>query len=139
MKPWHDQVWILTGAHPVELLLSGRRRPLPFLVVQRGQCLHTKEVEDKKIQVDVLDSAGSLLSTLGIFDVQDDRSIQCCRKIEGTLCYLELTLTCFHRTGPLLTGVVCPVEVNPPTGGDEGAIGGFSAEAQGGNPDDHRS
>jgi hypothetical protein len=139
MKPWHDQVWTLTGAHPVELPLSGRKIPLPFLVVQRGQRLYTREIADHKIQVDLLDSAGSLLGTLGIFDVQDDRSIQCCRKIEGTLCYLELTLTCFHRTGPLLTGVVCPVEVNPPTGDEEGAIGGFSAEAQGGNPDDRRS
>lgn len=138
MTQWHDQVWTLTGAHPVELPFAGSKILLPFLVVQRGHRLLTREIEDKKIQVDIQDSVGLPLGTLGVFDIQDDRSIQCCRKIEGTLCYIELTVTLFRRNGPLLTGVVCPAGIDP-TGGDEGAIGGFSAETQGGNPDDRRS
>lgn len=138
MTQWNDQVWTLTGAHPVELPFAGNKALLPFLVVQRGHRLLTREIAGKKIQVDIQDSVGSPLGTLGVFDIQDDRSIQCCRKIEGTLCVVELTVTTFLRNGPLLTGVVCPAAIDPPSG-EEGAIGGFSAEVQGGNPDDHRS
>lgn len=140
MSQWDDKVWTLIGAHPVHLHPTHRATPIEVLVVQRGHQLATNVV-DGKVKVDSLDSSGELIRELGRFDIVNDRTIHCQTKIDGVVCCIELTIANLRRSGgwALLTGLICPDKKPNAGGGEEGAVGGFSAEVQGGYEGDSGS
>lgn len=130
-----NQTWILVGAHPIRIPKTPV--PLDLYVVQRGRRLHTV-LQGEVVKVTYLESTGDKeLREIGTFPIRAADRIGGDIEFEGSKCHFELILSDLGPRGLVLSGLFCPPKPHGPLG-EEGAIGGFTAEAQGGDPEGDR-